>query len=144
MNGNWQELGVGGTDTNVQFRARYQPCVSVHQARAICRALQICHEGHEENRPMEGWVKGCCQQASEELPIATGEKNFRLYRDFHEGKNCDIKSGDDSDKIVVVERFSWSLRGRPVKGSAVKSPIDAEFWRRGTHDAFQDMGQRKS
>ena len=63
-----------------------------------------------------------CQRASEQMKTATGKTIAGWYRDFHQGKECD----EDPDKIVVVERFPWSLRGRLNK-TAVKSPLDAEF-----------------
>ena len=64
---NWKELLEGGTDKEVQWSASPHDREHVlDQARAVCRALEICCRAHESNVPIQ-WIKGCCHKASEEL-----------------------------------------------------------------------------
>ncbi len=107
----------GGTDSEVQWSASEHDRGRVlEQAKAICRALDIAFQFSEQNLPFE-WVKDCCCVASMQLGIATGQTIARWYREFHQGL--------DSNGVVVVERFPWSLRGR-IKTKGIRSPLDPE------------------
>lgn len=59
----------------------------------------VVHWKYANNLPIE-WINGCCHKASEGLIIATADTMAQWYRDFYPV---------DSDDIVVVERFPWSL-----------------------------------
>ena len=76
---NWKELLEGRTDKEVQWSASPHDREHVlDQARAVCRALEICCRAHESNVPIQ-WIKGCCHKASEELNIATADTIARWY-----------------------------------------------------------------
>jgi len=114
---NWQELLEGGINSEVQWSASSHDRERVlEQAKAICRALEIAYHLAVQNVPFE-WVKDCCCPASQQLGIATGQMVARWNREFHQG--------NDSNGVVVVERFPWSLRGR-IKTTGVRSPLDPE------------------